>query len=205
MAQQYQRRLRNYLLNLRYQLKYTLTIVGISLVLTGGLGWAVMSKAHEATRNQQEASRVVQVRAMDPTDELAQQLKVQFEKNDAVFEHNEKIMRVELIGFGLLLIIVLSIYGIVITHKVAGPLYKVTLHLDKIRDGKLGVVYNLRKGDELVDFFEHFKAAHDSLRTRTQQDIALLDRAIAALGDRGAQPLADELRASRQAKEESLK
>ncbi len=205
MAQQYQRRLRNYLLNLRYQLKYTLTIVGISLVLTGGLGWAVMSKAHEATRNQQEASRVVQVRAMDPTDELAQQLKVQFEKNDAVFEHNEKIMRVELIGFGLLLIIVLSIYGIVITHKVAGPLYKVTLHLDKIRDGKLGVVYNLRKGDELVDFFEHFKAAHDSLRNRTQQDIALLDRAIAALNDRGAQPLADELKASRQAKEESLK
>src|SRR5579871_6539843 len=98
MAQQHQRRLRNYLLNLRYQLKYTLTIVGISLVLTGGLGWVVMSKAHEA-------SRVVQVRAMDPTDELAQQLAAQF-------AHNDKIMMIVLISFGVLLVVVLSIYGI---------------------------------------------------------------------------------------------
>src|SRR6476646_5243457 len=118
-----QRKLKNYLLNLRYQLKYTLTIVGISLVLTGGLGYVVISKAHEA-------SRVVQVRAMDPTDELAQQLVAQFARND-------KIMMIVLICFGLLLCLVLTAYGIVITHKVAGPLYKVTLHLDKLRDGKL--------------------------------------------------------------------
>ncbi len=200
-APKYQRSIRNYLLNLRYQLKYTLTIVGISLVLTGSLGWVVMSKAHEATRNQQEASRVVQVRAMDSTDEMAQQLKAQFEKNDAVFEHNDKVMRLALIGFGLLLVVVLGIYGIVMTHKVAGPLYKVSLHLDKIRDGKLGVVYNLRKGDELVDFFEHFKNAHDALRARTMADIALLDKAIAMASG----PLADELRAAKQAKEDSLK
>ena len=72
-----QRKLKNYLLNLRYQLRYTMTIVGISLCLTGGLGYVVMSKAHEA-------SRVVQVRAMDPTDELAQQLAAQFARNDKI-------------------------------------------------------------------------------------------------------------------------
>jgi hypothetical protein len=190
-----QRRVRNYLLNLRYQLKYTLTIVGISLVLTGGLGWVVMSKAQEATR-------VVTVRAMDPTDELAQQLVGQFERNDA-------IMMAVLIAFGLLLTIVLTIYGIMVTHKVAGPLHKVRLYLDKIKDGKLGTVYNLRKGDELVDFFEHFKDAHDALRARTQADITLLDKAIAALGAspyrESSGSLADELRASKQSKEESLK
>src|SRR6476620_5750116 len=146
----YRRSWKNYLLNLRYQLKYTLTIVGISLVLTGGLGWVVMSKAHEA-------SRVVQVRAMDPTDELAQQLAAQF-------AHNDKVMMAVLLVFGLLLMLVLTAYGIVITHKVAGPLYKVSMHLDKLRDGKLSQVWPLRKGDELVDFVEHFKAAHDALR-----------------------------------------
>ncbi len=118
-------------------------------------------------------------------------------------------MMAVLLGFGVLLTVVLTIYGIVVTHKVAGPLYKVTLHLDKIRDGKLGVVYNLRKGDELVDFFEHFKAAHDALRSRTQEDIALLDKAIAALGAspyrEQAGTLADELRAAKAAKEEALK
>ncbi|HZS40208.1 MAG TPA: hypothetical protein VFF06_25430 [Polyangia bacterium] len=191
----HQRKVRNYLLNLRYQLKYTLTIVGISLVLTGGLGWMVMSKAREA-------SRVVQVQAMDPTNELAQQLATQF-------EHNDKIMLVVLIGFAVLLCGVLTVYGIIITHKVAGPLYKVTLYLDKIRDGRLGVVYNLRKGDELVDFFEHFKNAHDKLRERTQADIALLDKAIAALGTspyrESVGSLGDELRAAKDAKEASLK
>ena len=77
----------------------------------------------------------------------------------------------------------LTVYGIVLTHKVAGPLFKVTLYLDKIRDGKLGQVYNLRKGDELVEFFDHFKAAHDALRKQEEADIALFEKASASLTD----------------------
>ena len=53
------------------------------------------------------------------------------------------------------------------------------------------MVYNLRKGDQLVDFFEHFKAAHDALRQRTEEDIALIDKAIAAIG---GSPVGEELR-----------
>jgi hypothetical protein len=183
-----QRQLKNYLLNLRYQLKFTLTIVGISAALTGGLGYFVMYKAHEA-------SRLVEVRAMDPTDDLAQQLAQQFARND-------RLLTIVLIAFGLLLSVILTAYGIVLTHKVAGPLFKVTLYLDKMRDGKLGIVYNLRKGDELVDFFDHFKSAHDALRARTEEDIRLLDRAILEVGN---SPVAEELRASKAKKEESLK
>src|SRR5947207_14927249 len=81
----HQRKLKNYVLNLRYQLKYTLTIVGIPLVLTGGLGWVVVSKAHEA-------SPVVQVRAMDPDDPIAADLVAQF-------AHNYKNMTVVLIAY----------------------------------------------------------------------------------------------------------
>jgi hypothetical protein len=188
MPQGYKRSVRNYLLNSSYQLRFTGVIVVIAAVLTGGLGYFVMSKAREA-------SRLVSVRAMDPTDELAQQLAAQF-------AHNDRILMLILVAFGFVLSMVLAGYGIVLTHKVAGPLFKITNHLDKIRDGKLGVVYNLRKGDQLVDFFEHFKGAHDALRARTEEDIALFDKAIAAVG---AGPVADELRAARQRKEESLK
>jgi hypothetical protein len=188
MPQGYRRSLRNYLLNARYQLRFTAIIVSLAAVLTGGLGYFVMSKAHEA-------SRLVSVRALDPTDELAQQLVQQFATND-------RILMAILIGFGFVLSIVLAAYGIVLTHKVAGPLYKIAGHLDQIRDNKLSVVYNLRKGDQLVDFFEHFKGAHDALRERTAADIAVLDRAIGAIG---SGPVADELRAVKQRKEESLK
>jgi nitrogen fixation/metabolism regulation signal transduction histidine kinase len=138
---------------------------------------------------------VVQVRAMDPTDELAQTLVAQF-------AHGDRMLMITLIAFGFILSVVLAGYGIVLTHKVAGPLFKITNHLDKIRDGKLGVVYNLRKGDQLVDFFEHFKNAHDALRHRTEEDIALLDKAIAAAG---SSPVVEELKAAKQRKEESLK
>jgi hypothetical protein len=188
MPQGYKRSIRNYLLDSAYQLRFTAVIVVISAVLTGGLGYFVMHKAHEA-------SRVVQVRALDPTDELAQELVKQFEQND-------RILLVGLIAFGFVLCLVLAGYGIVLTHKVAGPLFKVASYLDKIRDGHLGVVYNLRKGDQLVDFFAHFKGAHDALRANTEADIVLLDKAIAAVGS-GA--LADELKRARQRKEESLK
>lgn len=182
------RKLKNYILDWRYQLRYTLTMVGISVVLTGGLGYVVMSKA-------KEASRVVQVRAMDPTDDVAQELARQFQENDQVLVWS-------LIGFGLLLAMILSAYGIVLTHKVAGPLFKVTTYLDRMRDGKLGVIYNLRKGDELVEFFEHFKRAHETLRKLAEEDIEVIDKVIAAVGDA---PIAADLRALKEKKIESLK
>ena len=99
--------------------------------------------------------------------------------------------------------VVLAAYGIVLTHKVAGPLFKVTNHLDKIRDGKLGVVYNLRKGDSWSSSSITSRRAHDALRARTEEDIALLDKAIAAAGNGAARRRA--ARRPRQRKEESLK
>lgn len=183
-----QRQLRNYFINLRYQLKFTLIIVGIASLIMGGLSFIVMSKAHEA-------SRIIQVRAFDDDDLVARQLVEQF-------AHNDRVLTMALFACGLLLIVVLFAYGIALTHKVAGPLFKVSTYLDRIRDGRLGIVYNLRKGDELVDFFEHFKAAHDALRARTVEDIRLLDETIAALGK---SPLGDELKRVRDEKAQSLR
>jgi hypothetical protein len=56
-----------------------------------------------------------------------------------------------LIVTGLALMMGLAVYGIKMTHKVAGPLFKVSLYLAKMRDGRYDKVWNLRKGDQLVD------------------------------------------------------
>jgi hypothetical protein len=189
MPQGHHRSVRNYLLNVRLQLRFTAVIVLLAALLTGVLGYGVLHYVHEA-------SRVVDVRLMgDPTDADTLALAAQF-------AHSDRMLMGVLIGFGFLLSVVLAGYGIVLTHKVAGPLHKITGHLDQIRDGKISVIYNLRKGDQLVDFFQHFKGAHDALRARAQEDIALLDKAIAAVG---SGPLVEELRAARARKEESLK
>lgn len=90
-----------------------------------------------------------------------------------------------LIGTGLLLMIGLGIYGIKMTHKVAGPLFKVTLYLAKMRDGRYDKVWNLRKGDQLMDFYEHFKSAHAGVVTMEKEDIEKLKATIAAAKDAG--------------------
>jgi hypothetical protein len=116
-----------------------------------------------------------------------------------------------LILVGLLLVLGLAFYGIKMTHKVAGPLHKVGLYFAKMRDGKLDTVYNLRKGDQLVEFYEHFKHAHAGLRRMEEEDIARLREAIrtaeaADLASKSPElaALLDEMRASLERKEKSL-
>ena len=60
------------------------------------------------------------------------------------------------------------------THKVAGPLFKIGLYLDKVKAGKYDTVYNLRKGDQLMEFFDHFREAHTALRKVQERDVAQL-------------------------------
>jgi hypothetical protein len=91
-----------------------------------------------------------------------------------------------LIATGLLLIAGLAVYGIKMTHKVAGPLFKVSLYLAKMRDGRFDKVWNLRKGDQLVDFYEHFKTAHAGVVQMEKDDIAKLKAVVAAAEAAGA-------------------
>lgn len=90
-----------------------------------------------------------------------------------------------LIGTGILLMLGLAVYGIKMTHKVAGPLFKVTLYLAKMRDGRYDKVWNLRKGDQLMDFYEHFKLAHAGVVTMEKDDIERIKATIAAAKDAG--------------------
>jgi hypothetical protein len=85
-----------------------------------------------------------------------------------------------LIGAGVVLCLGLAVYGIKMTHKVAGPLHKVKLYFAKMKGGKYDKVYNLRKGDQLVDFYEHFKQAHAGVVAMEQADIDRLRAVLAA-------------------------
>nr|HEX4317197.1 hypothetical protein [Kofleriaceae bacterium] len=107
---------------------------------------------------------------------------------------------------GLLLVLGLAGFGIKMTHKVAGPLFKITLYLGKMRDGRLDKVYNLRKGDQLVEFYDHFKSAHAGVVANEKADIAAIKKVIesAEAAGLGARPAVAELRAMLARKEKSL-
>ena len=66
------------------------------------------------------------------------------------------------IGGIILLFGALSIF---ITHKIAGPLYRLKKSLAMIVKGNLDVKVKLRKGDDLKDLAEHFNMLAEELST----------------------------------------
>ena len=244
----YKRSWKNLLLNKRYQLRFTLFMVGLSAVLMALLGWWVMTVADrsttvainnvlgeeickdpaavqsaEETAPDEEAAPeaapepppvaegdsgrkkpVVTIEQSEmelldtppagdkangeaPAGEDTAALKATFEQCKAhqaaaigKLERRERLIFWVLIGVGSMLVIGLLFYGIKMTHRVAGPLHKVTLYMAKLHDGKYDTVYNLRKGDHLVDFYAHFKAAHAGMKKWQEDDVAKLKAVIAA-------------------------
>lgn len=185
------RSMRNFLLDRKYQLRYTAIMVAISALLTTGLGliWY---------RQVREASKIIEVRALASlAEEEVASLGKEIERQD-----NQRLL--VLGGFGVLLVLVVTGYGIVLTHKVAGPMYKISLYMAQLRDGNLGPIGGIRKGDHLHGFFRSFQEMHDGLQERARQDVATLDGAIGQLeADQGAQAL-EALRRLRREKVDAL-
>jgi len=98
------------------------------------------------------------------------------------------------------------VYGIKMTHRVAGPLFKVSLYLTKMREGRFDKVYNLRKGDQLVEFYDHFKLAHGGVVAMQQDDIDRIAAVIAAAeaAGTGEHPAVAGLREMLARKEKSI-
>jgi hypothetical protein len=111
-----------------------------------------------------------------------------------------------MIATGFVLVLGLAGYGLKMTHRVAGPLFKVSLYLGKMRQGRFDKVYNLRKGDQLVEFYDHFKLAHGGVVAMQRDDIARIAAVIAAAegAGLGGHPAVAELRAVLERKEKSI-
>jgi hypothetical protein len=192
----YKRKVKNYLLDVGLQLRYTATIVLVALVLTVILG----AKMYIATRDTSKV--ILWTGLVDKA--MASELEGQFANSD-------KIVLWGIIGFGIVLMVSISAVGILITHKVAGPLYKISSYFGRIRDNRLGATpAKLRKGDELQGFYTSFREMHQAVRGRTEDDVRVISNALAALeasGDMrapGVQRALDDLRQLRQRKEDSL-
>jgi methyl-accepting chemotaxis protein len=79
-------------------------------------------------------------------------------------------------------VVALGVVGIVFTHKVAGPVFKMKRLFRQVGEGKLVVRERLRKGDELQHFFEAFESMVAELRKRQQAEIARVDKILDKLG-----------------------
>jgi hypothetical protein len=164
----YRRKLRNYLIDVGLQIRYTAFIIMVAVFLTAALGY----KIYEAT---QDTSKIIWMTGLvDPAS--AGELQAQFRDND-------RTILLGIAGFGVLLVLSIAAAGIWITHKVAGPLFSIANICTRVRNNKLApsLRQQLRKGDELQEFYSTFRDMYEALRGRADDDIKVLGQAIASL------------------------
>ncbi len=97
------------------------------------------------------------------------------------------------VGMLLLEVIALGVLGLLVTHRVAGPVFVLHRYFSELAEGRYPTVRGLRKGDEFKDTFTLFVAAIDTLKTRDDKEAKVLQDLI----DRGG--LDDDQKAAVQA------
>jgi nitrogen fixation/metabolism regulation signal transduction histidine kinase len=164
----YRRKLSNYLLDKSLQLRYVALVTAVSAVISGGLGYLIWQQELEAS------SHVVT--ALDSVFDDAEMHDNMVGRTST--DDRDLVLRMAAAGLGLMG--VLFLYLVVMTHKVAGPLYKVSRYFDEMAVGRLGPVYSLRKKDMLRDFYDKFRDMHESLRDQQRLDTEAMARFLSA-------------------------
>lgn len=161
------RRLRNYLLDRRFQLKYTSMVVAVTLFVASILG----ALAYHESKGQTAALQIQLTMQPDLDPRVAAELE-SFGR-----ERDRQILIGIIIGVAALTI-ALGLTGIIITHKMVGPAYKMRMLFATLANGQLRVVGGLRKGDELQEVFVAFHEMVRRLRERREHELSHLDLAL---------------------------
>ena len=87
-----------------------------------------------------------------------------------------------LLSVGIIVIgIVLLMVGLLITHRMSGPLYLARRYLSLISQGGYPEVRDLRRSDEFKDFFDTLSRTVNHLRIRDTEHLRELEEALSLL------------------------
>ena len=198
----HKRSVRNYLLDSRFQLKYAGFLVFVAIVISAVMGvvlyettGAVVTESSALVDKRHKVSEVSRMNVKDfapDSPELLSEFNREADAHDKLIsEQQASLIRRQqrmiesLVGSLALMVVLIGMLGILFTHKVAGPVYKMSRLLKLVGDGQLQVAASLRKGDELQTFFDTFTSMVASLRDREKGKLEEVEKALAAL-DRGA-------------------
>ncbi len=169
------RKLSNYLLDKKLQLRYVLLVTILSALIAAALGYMIYDQRRTASESIEH-----DLQTLTQTDASHHEFQQQISRG---LESDDQALIYKMVAVGLGLVVILSAYLVIMTHKVAGPLFKVSMYFDQMAEGRLGKVTPLRHGDMLQDFFGDFKDMHEALRARSLADVAAMEQALVALRD----------------------
>jgi hypothetical protein len=182
-----------YVVDWSFQLKYTVMLVVFGGVIMGAFGAAVL---HEVRTNSEllEGKRIEA--GLSGTGGKVPSL-ADFQTALSATDHRQTLI---VIGTSLIVAAALGLIGVLVTHRVAGPVYVLSRYAKALGEGGFPRMRALRRGDELKGFFEVFRDAIERLRERQAAEAAQLDE----LANRSSGPVAEELRALAKVKQQSL-
>src|SRR3954469_10416641 len=162
------RKLRNYLLDAKLQLRLASYLIGVGVALSLGLGWLLW-------RAYRETSRVIALSDPDAGDSIGLALA------------NEDRVRIIIIGVALggVLICLLG-SALVVSHRIAGPAFAITRTCKLVADGNLARPRPLRPRDLLLELGNEAGRMVDALRDRETQEREVALAAASALRDPAA-------------------
>lgn len=146
---------RRYLLDRGFQLKYALLMAAAGLVVALAFGlW--LHQAH------------VQATAL-----LAQDPETQ-----ALIARSDRLLLGAFVAIAVLLAAALFLLGVVVTHRVAGPVFVMGHYLAVMAQGRFPRMRALRRGDELKGLFRTFSDAVEALKAREARQVEALEDAL---------------------------
>jgi hypothetical protein len=156
---------RTFVVDRTFQFKYTalLVVSGVAVSVLFGVMMFVM---------QRDAQRLLMA-AVSPEPEMVAELQA-----------GERTLVWSICATTTLLGTLLAFLGILITHRLAGPLYVMGMYIQQIREGRYPQVRPLRKSDEFRPLFERFQGAVEALRQRETEDAEKIEQILRSLGER---------------------
>jgi hypothetical protein len=146
---------RQVLVDRRFQLKYAALMAGAGLVCAAVFGlW--LHQAH---------AQALALLASDP-------------ETRALLARSDATLLVVLGLVAALLAAALGLLGVVITHRVSGPVFVMGHYLRVLSQGRFPRMRTLRRSDELKAFFQAFIDAVEAMKAREARHAAVLEDAV---------------------------
>ncbi len=159
---------RRYLVDRRFQLKYSLLMAAAGLILAAVFG-LLLHQAH---------AQATSLLAPDPDAR-------------ALVERSDRLLFAAFAAIAALLAAALALLGILMTHRVAGPVFVMGHYLKVLAEGRFPRMRTLRHSDDLKAFFRTFIAAVDTIKVREARHAAMLEETVQRM--RAALPLVPDL------------
>jgi len=148
-------RRRTYLINPAFQWKYTLLMLLGLLVVSSFAGVMLFGSLHQQAR----------ARVMNP--------------QMVSLGHNTLTVVLTAGAFSILTVAALAVWGIVLTHRMCGPIFVIGRYLDELAAGRLPTLRPLRRKDEFKELYDALAGAIAGLRADTEIDLRTLSETLA--------------------------